>query len=1114
MNRETPLFKNKFISQPINTLNNSQIREYRNHYEQQKNNLQKQEIINRSNQQYIVPTKNLSSTKSNKFKGTFREAPTNYMNNTENEDVLIFDKVNVISIDTSDRDTIAYPNANNFRWTFEKEYTNVKQIELISTQIPNSDQTIKNTPIELANNIISWINEEDYNLNLYNNIILNIQTNIIQIIIANKFTVNTNVDIFIFNSKILNVTGVIDGKYQATVIDNNTLTINYNNALSVLGTSNGTCSIDLGYPVYTVELTPGNYNADSLVTQMTTAMNNIKRQNGLGIFHYFNISFSNDTNIISFESVIQSSNLINNPISTIANSTIITVTQLNHGFHTGDNVLMINVLDTAGINATILNGNYIVTIVDVNTFQYQVNIPANATTNGGGNNVQTGTNAPFRFLFETANTLIQYNIGFYNEDSSQYIGAVNPITTKSLSITNAIITSMSSPSLPIIRFTTTTPHGLFPCSIIQIASISNTYPVVITTVTQHGLQLPQVITVTKSNSSPNINGDLYAMPTGPYTFIIEERNVNIAGTQGLIFYGGDKIQVSGLRCIPTLEYVYDFYVLNVISSTQFDITFNASNIDISSFVYSSINTSQITVNQPNHNFNKLTTITGINTNFTLITTQIPNNLVGSYNTSVIITDGPNGTNTVNINLVSHGLLTSDEIKIITSNTVPILDGTYKINVVDSNNFRINFVHTTFTSGTGTIITGDTINITGSNSIPVIDGSYNINNKTLITGISGSGTAIFTFTTNYTTNWRAGDNITISNVDTNLNGDWVIFSISVNNIIIHTPAIYSTSASTGTIINHNSLQIKTGGDITDTYITSISNSNNITSLITNIITNWNVNDIITITNTDPNIDTTINGNWNIASISGNVITINTGTTFVPNPPGYGSTFNVITNISLINKTITTAGTTGSLQRNQNVILYRVLGDTLNGNTLGGIHINSINNISFPIISIVDANNYILRITNIYANKTITSGGSGVYTSSMTSGWRSTQANTTSGSSTDGTLLASAINLAGEYYILLVSPTLNYNSTFKVSSRVDNVLAKINLIQTPGYMNYDGFDTVPCVFDPPLSKLPYMDFTMVTKQNYPFNFKSLNYAFSLRIIEQYKQLKNANENTRTH
>jgi hypothetical protein len=178
------------------------------------------------------------------------------------------------------------------------------------------------------------------------------------------------------------------------------------------------------------------------------------------------------------------------------------------------------------------------------------------------------------------------------------------------------------------------------------------------------------------------------------------------------------------------------------------------------------------------------------------------------------------------------------------------------------------------------------------------------------------------------------------------------------------------------------------------------------------------------------------------------------------------------------------------------------------------ISSINGISFPIINIIDKNSYILRMPKVYATKNTTSGGSGVYVSSKVTGWRSIQANTVTGNSNDNSLLARAINLAGEYYILLVSPTLNYNGTFKVSSSVDNVLAKINLVQSPGLMNYDGFDTSPTIFDPSLSKLPYMHFQMVNRDGYLFNFKDLNYSFSLRIVEEQRQLTKTKENTRTY
>jgi hypothetical protein len=1112
MNNENPLFSNKFINTTKPVLNSqSKVNEYRNHFEKQKANLQKQTIINKANIYIVPPSSNDiaikqnylgTSSKSNKFKGTFREAPTSYLNNSTQDqtNVIISEKVNVISIDTTDRDTTSYPNANDFIWNFDKEYTNVKKIELISTQIPNSDQTIKNTPVQLANNVLSWINQEDSYLNIFTGI--NMETTVlgtVDILVSNTFTVGSFVDIIIFNSisGIFNL--ILDGTHQALVVSNNILRIRYVNGIS----QQGTCSINLGYPVYTVSLVPGNYTAQTLVTQMQTSLNLVKRKNGLGQYHYYNVVLNNDTNVISFESVI-TKQLPNNPLSTTANSTTITVTSLNHGFHTGDNVLMINVLNTAGISGTILSGDFIVSVIDFNTFQYEVNVSANVTTNGGGINVETGTDAPFKFLFQTSNTKIQYNIGFYDEDSSAYINSVDPITTKVLGITDAVLTTYQG--IPAINLTTPISHNLSSCTILTIISISNTFPVVVTTSTPHLLQLPQIITVTNTNSIPNLNGDLYVTPTGDFTFEINERTVSIVGNIGTIFYGGDQIQINGLLTVPPLNTIFDFYILNVPSLNQIVIPFNASQIDLESLSSSFIGTSQVTITQPNHLFNRLTNISAIDNNFTLITTQIPNTFVGSYTNNVLVIDGPVTTNTVDITLKNHNLKTSDKIKIVNSNTNPVIDGTYNINIIDINSFRINFVHSSFVSGYATVITGDTITLTNTNSIPVIDGVYQVNNKVNISSVSNSG-SVTTITTTTTTNWLVGDTITyINGTNTNsiLDGTYTIQSISGNQITINTMMFSVSTCVTDILVNNTSMSIQTNNINTTVSFNSVSNSNLLTTLTTNVLTNWNVNDVISITN-NPDIV----GTWNIYAISGTSLTINTGTTFTPT-----SNVGNISNLSLNSYSITKTGTYGSLQRDQNVTLYRVLGDTLNGSTLGGMVISSINGISFPIINIIDKNSYILRMPKVYATKNTTSGGSGVYVSSKVTGWRSIQANTVTGNSNDNSLLARAINLAGEYYILLVSPTLNYNGTFKVSSSVDNVLAKINLVQSPGLMNYDGFDTSPTIFDPSLSKLPYMHFQMVNRDGYLFNFKDLNYSFSLRIVEEQRQLTKTKENTRTY
>lgn len=1038
MNPENPLVKNSFVNQlTTDDLSNTKVRKYANYYEMKDANLKKQEIISKANQgnygngndndnsKFILPY-----GRSNKFKGTFRESPETYMNTSVSENYITSEHQEVICIDTIHRDTDAYPNSNEFTWHFEQEYTNVTKIELISTELPNSDQTIKNYPTALANNTMSWINYEDSDLNIFTSLVINtIFSDTIDITLTNTLTAGTYVNILVFNSKLdtdTSITGIIDSKYKALVIDSTTLRISYTNGLA----SQGTCSVDLGFPVYTVEFVPGNYNATTLAAQMQVSLNLVKRRNGTGQFHYFDVSVNIDTNVISFESVI-TKQLGSAPISTTANSTIITVTSLNHGYKTGDLVFMIGILNISGIPGDILNGNQTITVIDFNTFTFEVNISASSTDIGGGSNVLTGTQAPYRILFQTANTLIQYNTGFNNEDSSEYIGAENPITTKTLQINNAVITTIPGnpaiigSTIPVIRLTTTIDHGLYVSNVIFINNITNTFPVQITTDTPHLLQLPTIINVTGSNCLPSIDGDMLATPTGPYSFTVNSRTVTTAGTLGNIIHSGDRIKVSSLRTTPTLNTVSDFYVVNSTSVNSFDIIFRCSNIDSNSISNTQIYTSQVFVNHPNHSFNTIGTITAIDSVFSSIFTPISNSLVGTYNTAVSVIDGPVSTNTVDILLTDHGLSTSDTVRIKDSNTDPLVDGTFKIQVVSVDEFRINFVHASLVTGTCTVITGDTTTITNSNSLPKTEGTFNIRNRIQISNIS-TGVSSVSITTGSPNYWVAGDSVVISGTDStpNIDGTYTIQSITSTSIfVINTVFPVITIGTVGRAINTNRFQIET------------------------------------------------------------------------------------------NFLITVPGTFGSLTRDQNVILYRIAADSINGNSIGGIRLSSINGISFPIIDIIDTNNYMIRVVQSYATSTISSGGSDVYTSSMVSGWRSIQANTTSGNSDDGTLLARAINLAGEPYLFLLSNTLNGQSTIKSSSRVKDILGKINLKDSPGLECYDGFITSPTYFDPPVTKLPSMNFQMVNRDGFLFNFKNVDYSFSLRISETHTKLIKAHENTRT-
>lgn len=66
-----------------------------------------------------------------------------------------------IHIDSRDRDKAVYPNPNNYRLLLKRNFTNIKEVKLKSTEFPNTQQLIRSTPISQANNRVFWNIEED-----------------------------------------------------------------------------------------------------------------------------------------------------------------------------------------------------------------------------------------------------------------------------------------------------------------------------------------------------------------------------------------------------------------------------------------------------------------------------------------------------------------------------------------------------------------------------------------------------------------------------------------------------------------------------------------------------------------------------------------------------------------------------------------------------------------------------------------------------------------------------------------------------------------------------------------------------------------------------------------
>ena len=259
-----------------------------------------------------------------------------------------------------------YPNTNNFRIFLGKTFYNIRSIELLKIELPNTSPVI-NTD----NNKIYWINQEDIELGIVN---------------------------------------------------------------TVTGT----------YPVYSITLTPGSYSSESLETEIRTRMNQIKRKNGTGDYHYFDVSLNRETNVVEFISqTIQYLN--NNPFASVDDSGVVTVTATGHGFSTGDTVFIYGAFSFSGLPSAEVNGEHtVVQVINSNSFTIELQTKAIATTSGGGNLVRIGKLAPFQLQFGSETDVIANNIGFLKENSSERIKtAVNFIKNTNL-----------------ISVRTVSPHGL------------------------------------------------------------------------------------------------------------------------------------------------------------------------------------------------------------------------------------------------------------------------------------------------------------------------------------------------------------------------------------------------------------------------------------------------------------------------------------------------------------------------------------------------------------------------------------------------------------------------------------------------------------------------------
>lgn len=190
---------------------------------------------------------------------------------------------------------------------------------------------------------------------------------------------------------------------------------------------------EANYPIYSAKVTPYAYTQDQLTNSLVEEMNKVKRRNGS--YHYFSVNTSVGAmssefqNEITFQSLTFSQiGIEKNPISTIADNNLITISQRSHNLVVGKYIIIKGVDgDIGGVPVNSFNGAFVVdSIIDENKFRVKLTITPYLSEVGGGEKVWIGQLDKFMFL--THSKSILPFLGFPKCNSANSISLENEMS--------------------------------------------------------------------------------------------------------------------------------------------------------------------------------------------------------------------------------------------------------------------------------------------------------------------------------------------------------------------------------------------------------------------------------------------------------------------------------------------------------------------------------------------------------------------------------------------------------------------------------------------------------------------------------------------------------------
>jgi len=520
------------------------------------------------------------------------------------------------------------------------------------------------------------------------------------------------------------------------------------------------------YPEYLVQLRTGSYVSASLQSEISNKVSLVKRKDNLGSFHYFLVSLDIDTDVVTFTSLILTQ-LSNNPLQTSVNTGIILVTAPNHGFSNGEYIYIVGAQTLAGIQSSTINTKQKITVLNPNTFIFEVNVNASQTLTGGGNTLKTGKIAPFQLLFGEHSTTVAQNIGYPLENSSElintYIKSITNLYQAVITTTEAnilretsdflgkscmiyssgvspnidgtcIITRVISNTSLLVNITSklllesyNSGQIVFNNTTYNIQSISNykSNNILVTTFSKHNYTLDDIninITLSETNTTPNLD------ETFPLFYVFQDTSFVISGT---LPSGGESINNTigngGIisRYKPLTTYTVPITNL-IISSDTITLTCPNHNLhlgdsviikniltspsisNISYSIYAIPSSNSIVINTSIKTFNNENILNGTAyLSCGLFTVSFPghnfNKIVSIQNT----TGTPSGQTYGNLlslqTQLPHNFTNNQLIRFSQTNSTPNLDNSYYVTVTSEDTFVIPYSYPIISPGTSGII---------------------------------------------------------------------------------------------------------------------------------------------------------------------------------------------------------------------------------------------------------------------------------------------------------------------------------------------------------------------------------------------------------------------------